>query len=88
MSRFKEIIVAAVIPMVKSVGKEELSNVLANIKEHNTPELYENTLKSIHSSFSLLNEVANKTKTKIDDCVVDLVLEAVAEAAEDDGITL
>lgn len=84
----KEIIVASVMPVVKIIGKSELEKVLQNIQDHNTPEVYANTLKSIHSSFLLLKEVAIRSKTKIDDGVIDLVLEAVEESAEDDNITL
>jgi hypothetical protein len=88
MSSVKEIIVATIIPMVKEVGKLELKDVLSQIKAHNTPELYHNTLQGLYSDFSLLKEVTVKTKTKIDDGLVDLVLEAVTETAAADGIVL
>lgn len=84
----KEIIVASVMPVVKIIGKSELENVLQSIQDHNSPEVYKNTLKSIHSSFLLLKDVALKSKNKIDDGIIDLVLEAVEESAEDDDITL
>lgn len=85
---FKEIFVAALLPAFKEVGKLEMAEVLAGIKEHNTPEVYENTLKSINSNFTLLKEITNKTKTKIDDGLVDIILESVKDAAEADGIEL
>lgn len=84
----KEFLVSAILPMIKVVGKSQLSHLLAQGKEHNTSEVYENTLKSIHSSFSLLAELAAKSKTKVDDDIIGLVLEAVEEAAAADGITL
>ncbi len=88
MSKMKEIIVASLLPAIKAVGKAEMKNVLSGIKEHNTTEIYQNTLQGLHSDFSLLKEAALKTKTQIDDGIVDLVLEAVRENADADGIVL
>jgi hypothetical protein len=88
MSNVKEIIVATIIPMVKEVGKLEMIDVLSQIKAHNTPELYHNTLQGLYSNFSLLKDVTVKTKTKIDDGIIDLILEAVTETAATDGIVL
>lgn len=88
MSRIKEIIVEAVLPAIKAVGKVEMEKVLSGIKEHNTPQLYKNTLQGLHSNFNLLKDVAIKSKTKIDDGIIDLVLEAVKESADASGIIL
>ena len=88
MSKIKEVIIEAVLPAFKAVGKIEMINVLSGIKQHNTSETYRNTLQGLYSNFSLLNEAAAKSKTKIDDGIVNLVLEAVKESAEADGITL
>jgi hypothetical protein len=88
MSKFNEIIVATLMPAIKAIGKAELKQVLSGIQEHNTPEIYANTLKGLHSTFLLLKEEAVKSKTKIDDGIVDLVLEAVTESASEDGIEL
>ncbi len=74
--------------MLKSAGKFYLKTVLQTIQDHNTKEVYANTLKSINSSFSLLDEVAKKSKTKIDDDLIEAVLEAVQESATEDGVTL
>lgn len=84
----KELLLAGIMPVLKSVGKAEILDVLAKVQSNNTPQMYEQTLKAIHSSFSLLKEVTVKTKTKIDDGIVDLILEAVEEAASDAGIDL
>lgn len=85
---FKEILVSAALPMVKAVGKAELSELLETIQKNNTPEMYGNTLTAVYSSFSLLHEVAVKTKTKIDDGLIDFVLETVVEKAQEAGINL
>jgi len=65
-----------------------MENVLAGIKEHNSGEIYLHTLQGLHSNFSLLREVAIKSRSKIDDGIIDLVLEAVEESAGVEGITL
>jgi hypothetical protein len=88
MSKIKEAIVEAVMPIVKAAGKIEMEVVLSGIKEHNNTEIYKNMLVSLYSNFSLLKEVTIKSKTKIDDGIVDLVLEAVKEKAEQDDIVL
>lgn len=88
MSKINELIVAGVLPLIKRVGKLELEHVLSGIKEHNSEEVYKNTLQSLHSNFSLLKEAAYKSKSKVDDGIVDLVLEAVNENANAEGIVL
>ena len=88
MSKIREIIVAAVLPAIKTAGKLEMENVLSGIKANNTPEVYKNTLQGLYSNFSLLKEVAIKTKSKFDDGIVDLVLEAVEVSASSSGISL
>ena len=88
MSKIKEAIVEAIIPVIKTAGKIEMENVLSSIKENNNNETYKNVLQGIHSNFSLLKEAALKTKTKIDEGIIDLVLEAVNEKAETDNIIL
>lgn len=88
MSKIKETIIEALMPVIKKAGEIELDNVLSSVKEHNSEELYRNTLKSIHSSFLLLKDAAVKTKTKIDDGIIDLVLETVEEKATLEQILL
>jgi len=88
MAEIQEILVRAVLPIVKAVGKVEMEHVLWGVKENNSMETYRNTLQGLHSDFSLLKEIALKSKTQIDDGIIDLVLEAVKETAEADGITL
>ena len=88
MSKIHEMIASAVLPIIKGVGKLEMQNVLLTIKENNTPDIYKNTLQGLHSNFSLLKEAASKTKSNFDDGVVELVLEAVNESADKDGIIL
>jgi hypothetical protein len=88
MAKIKEIIVAAVLPAIKEVGKLEMEGALLEIKQNNTEEIYKNTLQGLYSGFSLLKQATLKTKSKVDDGIVDLVLEAVQENASADGIVL
>ena len=88
MSKVKEMIVKAVLPAIKTVGKIEMKSVLWGIKQHCRKEIYQDILKGIYADFSLLKEVAFKTHTRIDDGIVELILEAVEESAEIDGIVL
>lgn len=73
---------------VKEAGSIKVSEILAKIKEHNTPEVYENALKSGNSFFNLLNELAVKTKSKIDDNVIAMFQEPIQAAADEDDIDL
>ena len=88
MPKIHDIIASAVLPIIRGTGKLEMQNVLLSIKEHNAPDIYRNTLQGLHSNFSLLKEDAVKTKSNLDDGIVDLVLEAVEDTANSDGIPL
>jgi hypothetical protein len=88
MPTIREIIVASLLPAIKEVGKLEMKEVLSGIKEHNEPEIYGNTLRGLHSNFSLLRKAAIETRTVVDDGIIELVLEAVRESAEADDINL
>lgn len=84
----KEILAAIGLASVTAVGKMKFIELFTKIKEHNTPLVFANALKSTHSNFSLLKELAAKTKTSIDDGLVQMVLDAVAEVAKSEGIGL
>ncbi|CAN5651357.1 hypothetical protein BH11BAC5_BH11BAC5_33530 [soil metagenome] len=88
MAKIQELIVTAILPALKAVEKAEMEDVLSVVKENNTPEIYKNTLLGLHTNFSLLKEAALKTRTRIDDGIVDLVLEAVKQNANAGGIDL
>jgi flagellar capping protein FliD len=86
--KFNDFLVNLFMPMLKAAAKFYLKIVIQQIQDHNTPAIYENTLKSINSSFTLLDEVAKKSKTHIDDDIIEAVLESVRESATEDNITL
>ena len=67
-------IVEAVLPAIKAVGKVETKSVLSGVKQHNRIEIYQTTLRGLHSNFSF--------NTRIGDGIVELIPEAVMESAE------
>jgi hypothetical protein len=87
MSKINQIILEAVLPAIKGAGKVEMEAVLSGIKEHNAPEIYQNTLQGLHSDFTLLKEGALKTGTRVDG-ILDLGLEAVKESGVADRIVI
>lgn len=88
MAKFEEIMIGTMMPAIKAIRKAEMEAVLSGIKEHNTAEIYRTTLQGLHSNFSILRDAVYKTESKIDDGIVDLVLEAVKECADSGGIVL
>jgi hypothetical protein len=42
----------------------------------------------LHADFTLLKDAAIKSRSRVDDGIVDLVLEAVSDSAVADGIVL
>ena len=88
MSKIKDIMVEAVLSLIKAVGKDEMEDVLSGIKKNGTPENYKTMLQGLYSELSLLKLAALKTKAKLGDGVIDFVLEAVRDNAHSDGIVL
>lgn len=88
MASLKEILIATLLPAIKSVGIMELTTVLNKIRESKKAPEFEDILKSLHGSFSILLFYAKKTKTKIDDGLIQTVLEAVENVAEENDIEL
>ena len=88
MPKVSSLVLEILVPAFKSVGKAEMKIILSTVKEHNSPVAYESVLKGIHVNFGILREVAARTKTKFDDGIIDLVLEAVKESAESSEINI
>lgn len=84
---FQELIVAAVLPAVNAVAAQKIGEALDKVKDNNTPEVYEQGIRGLHAGLSLLATVTDKTKTKIDDKLVDGLLETVQTHGEENGIT-
>jgi hypothetical protein len=73
---------------VTEAGKLLVTGLLAQIKENNKPEEWEELIKTMGNAFSLLERAAAKTKTKTDDKIVSVFKEPIDEAAEADGIEI
>lgn len=85
---WKEVLVQAALPIVKAVGQAELSMLLDKFKENNSPQLYAALLRGLYGDLQLLDEVAIKTKTKIDDGLIDVFMAAISFNANRDSIEL
>lgn len=70
---FKEML----LQMVAGATSAELRMLLGKFKELNGPEKAKQLNDSIRNSFLLLKGVTDKTKTKLDDSAVNMVLSAV-----------
>ena len=88
MSGVKELLIEVMLRAIKVAGKAEMQAALLGIKGNNNEEIYQNTLQGLYSSFLLLKQAANKTISKVDDGIIDLVLEAVKENAKSGRIIL
>lgn len=64
---------------VKTAASAELATLLETFKAHNSEEDYNKLITSLKNSFELLQKVADKTKTKVDDTVVGIVLNSLPE---------
>lgn len=84
----KEVLVSAVLPALESIVSAELSTAFQSVQQHNTPEMYANTLKGLHSGLVLLKTEVAKTKSRIDDGVIDMLISSIEDAASEANITL
>ena len=62
---------------VKTAASLELAQLLEKFKEHNSEQDYNDLVTALQKSFGLLKKVADQTKTKVDDTVVGIVLNAL-----------
>lgn len=62
---------------IKGAATEELRHLLEKFKEKNGQEAYDNLIMSLKGSFTLLQDVVDDTKTKVDDTLVAMVLSAL-----------
>ena len=88
MKKLHEILISSLLPIIKTVGIIEIKEVLAKFAEEEKPVSLSQFLKAMNSNFELLAEVAKKTKTKIDDGLIETILEAVRQFANENDIQL
>lgn len=83
----KELIVAGIMPVFKGVGKAQLEDLLQQLHDHE-PAVYADTMKGLYSAAKVLHKLADKTKSKIDDGILDTIIEAIEENADQNDVTL
>lgn len=83
----KEILVATLMPAIQAVGEAELTELLGKLKASN-PEVYPGFIKSMYGNFKLLEQLAAKTSSKIDDGLVEMVLDVLTQLSTTDNIQL
>jgi hypothetical protein len=83
-----EILLSAILPAIKSVSQLEIEMALSEVKERKGMEAYVNTVYGIYSGFAFLKETTIRTKTRVNDGILDLVLEAVMKSAMANNISL
>lgn len=88
MAKISEILVSAFLPVVGSVGKEQLKELLA--KAHAEDEQgYKAIIQGVYPPAKrLLVPLVKKSKTKIDDTIVGSIVGAIEESAEEFGVEL
>jgi hypothetical protein len=86
MADFKEIVVGTVIGLVNTVEAEYATKLIAALKTDN--EDYETDLKALYHGLTRLKKFTDKSKSKIDDVLVNPLYNAILDAAEDDNIEL
>lgn len=62
---------------VSSGATLELKHLLEKFKEINGEEKYQQLVEALRNSFTLLQDVTDKTKTKVDDTVVNIILNSL-----------
>lgn len=87
MSKFTDLLVAALAPAIETIATEKLLELFVKLKEHDA-DGYAATLKSLHIGVVQLQKLTDGTKTKIDDAVVDALLSAIETSAEENGVIL
>lgn len=75
----KAMLVKLLLDAVKGAATIELAHLLDKFKEKNGEDKYNQLVAAIRNSFTLLEDVVDDTKTKIDDTVVAIVLKSLPE---------
>jgi len=64
---------------IKEGATEELRQLLEKFREKHGTERHDQLVIAISNSFTLLQEVTDETKTKIDDTLVAIILNALPD---------
>lgn len=86
MKKIGELIVAALAPTITNVGADHLAKLLRKISPAETRA---DVLRSLYFPVdTLLEDLTEETKSKIDDAFVDAIKMAIETVAAEDGIDL
>lgn len=88
LEKLKELALSGVLPALKSLGKAELVHLFDSIGAEEKGDDFANEIKGTYFLLKRLQTVAEKSKTKIDDGVVSLFMDAVTAEAEKSNIAL
>lgn len=72
--------------LVAGAGKAHLVALLLKIKTNEEDMV--NILKSAHAGFKPLQRLAGQTKSKVDDVLINVIIEAIEEVAAIKGVEL
>lgn len=88
MSKITDLLVSAFMPVVKSVAKDKLVELLDQLQQKNEAS-YKTALTALYPVVDVqLEDVTEKTETTIDDSIVDALKEAIEESARKHGLQL
>ena len=76
-----EVLIGALTPALQSVATVKLNELFDKIHEKDA-EGHAAALKSLYVGASQLARLTDKTKTKVDDAIVDALVEAIKLSAE------
>lgn len=88
MINLKEIFLTPFVAAIEAIGAAGLVEGLDQMKKDESPEDFAQIIKVFYANFSIVLKYAKKTKTKIDDAVVQTILDAVKQVADENNISL
>lgn len=85
---WKEVLIESFMGPIKAIGQIEIGDLLEKLDVAEDDAEFAEDLKGGYRLFKRLQLLAEKTKTKIDDGLLDLVVAAIEMKAESAGIDL
>lgn len=82
-----EILLSALTPVLESVGESKLVDLLQQLHDHH-PETYQSTIKSGYLFAKQLQTVVTSSTSKIDDAIVQAIVESIEASALANNVTL
>ena len=80
--------VALLLKALSGAASAEISHLLEKFRELNGDEKYFQLVVAMRNSFTLLLDVVDNTKTKIDDTLVQIILDALPEIEETPAVVV